>query len=84
VAIVSGDLDYYWAYLDGARVTMQIDFGASPCPNCGSRHEQWERARLLLAPNGVAFVIAPCVAGVVDQPGWRQLGDTNVFAYRVR
>jgi len=84
VAIVSGDLDYYWARLDQARITMQIDFSDSLCRSCTRLSEQWGRVKQLVGTSGVTFVVAPCLPGVVDQPGWRKLDDTGTFAYRVR
>jgi hypothetical protein len=83
VAIVSGDFDYFWARLAGARVTMQVDFGNPACPDCRPRPAEWERAKQILAANGVVLVVSPCVPGVVDQPGWQQLGATGAYAYRL-
>ncbi|MBZ5611967.1 MAG: hypothetical protein LAP38_27210 [Acidobacteriia bacterium] len=72
VAIVSGDFPYYWARLSGARITMEISLTAQ---------SQWPEAREIVARHGAAFVIAPSSAGVVNQPGWRPLGNTGTFAY---
>jgi hypothetical protein len=83
VAIVTGDLDYFWARLAGARVTMQVDFGDPACPDCRGLQTEWEKAKPILAANGVLMVVSPCIPGVVDQPGWQQLGATGVYAYRV-
>jgi hypothetical protein len=82
VAIVTGDLDYFWVRLVGARVTMQVDFGSSGCPDCRQRPGEWEKAKQILSSHGVVLLVSPCVAGVVDQPGWRELGNTGVYAYR--
>jgi hypothetical protein len=84
VAIVGGDFDYFWARLAGVRVTTQIDFAGDACPDCRGRQAEWERAKPILSANGVVLVVAPCVSGVVDQPGWRQLGATGVYAYQLR
>jgi hypothetical protein len=83
VALVSQNIDYYWAYLAGARITMQIEFDAMSCPDCAQGRPEWELARQIALQNGVAFVVSPCIAGVVDQPGWRQLGDTKIYANRL-
>jgi bifunctional DNA-binding transcriptional regulator/antitoxin component of YhaV-PrlF toxin-antitoxin module len=83
VAIVTGDFDYFWARLAGARVTMQVDFGNAACPDCRTLQTEWEKAKPILASNGVVMVVSPCIPGVVDQPGWQQLGATGVYAYRV-
>jgi hypothetical protein len=83
VAIVTGDFDYFWARLAGARVTMQVDFGNPACPDCRNLQTEWEKAKPILASNGVMMVVSPCIPGVVDQPGWQQLGATGVYAYRV-
>lgn len=82
VAIVTGDLDYFWAKLAGARVIMQVDFGNPGCPNCGKLQSEWEKAKPILASHGVVMIVSPCIPGVVDQPGWQQLGATGVYAYR--
>jgi hypothetical protein len=76
VAIVTGDFDYFWARLAGAHVTMQVDFGNPACPDCRRLQTEWEKAKPILASNGVVMVVSPCIPGVVDQPGWRQLGAT--------
>jgi len=75
VAIVS-DLDYSWARLAGVRVTMQVDFGQKG-------PAQWEKAKKILSANGVVMVMSPHVPGVVDQPGWQQLGETGVYVYEL-
>jgi 4-amino-4-deoxy-L-arabinose transferase-like glycosyltransferase len=77
VAIVTGDLDYFWARLARARITMQVDFGRR-------NPAEWEKAKQILAANGAVMVVSPCIPGVVDQPGWQQLGATGVYAYRLR
>ena len=83
VAIVTGDFDYFWARIVGARVTMQVDFGDLSCPDCRKLQPEWEKAKQILAANGVVLVVSPCIPGVVDQPGWQQLGGTGVYAYRL-
>ena len=83
VAIITGDFDYFWARIVGARVTMQVDFGDLSCPDCRKLQPQWEEAKQILAANGVVLVVSPCIPGVVDQPGWQQLGATGVYAYRL-
>jgi len=83
VAIVTGDLDYLWARLARARIAMQVNFGDSSCPNCRRNPAEWEKAKQILAANGAVLVVAPCIPGVVDQPGWQQLGATGVYAYRL-
>jgi hypothetical protein len=83
VAIVTGDLDYFWARLAGARIIMQVDFGKSGCPDCQKLPPEWAKAKQILAANGVVLVVSPCIPGVVDQPGWQQLGATGAFAYRL-
>jgi hypothetical protein len=83
VAIVTGDLDYFWARIAGARVTMQVDFGNPSCPDCRKLQPEWEKAKQILAANGALLVVSPCIPGVVDQPGWQPLGATGVYAYRL-
>jgi len=82
VAIVTGDFDYSWARLAGARVILEVDFGKTSCPDCGQRQAEWAKAKPILGANGAVLVVSPCIAGVVDQPGWQQLGPTGVYAYR--
>jgi 4-amino-4-deoxy-L-arabinose transferase-like glycosyltransferase len=82
VAIVSGDLDYFWARLAGARVSMQVDFGQPACLNGRKLPAEWAKAKQILAASGVVLVVSPCIPGVVDQPGWQKLGATGAFAYR--
>jgi hypothetical protein len=80
VAMVDGDLPYYWARLARARITMEIFFdrtGFDPAA-------EWLQAQKIASEHGAAFVIAPRIAGVVDQPGWRELGNTGAFAYDLR
>ena len=78
VAIVSGNVPYYWARLTGARISLEVSFSGG---GILERETEWSRARRILASNGVAFVVSPAIAGVVDQPGWRKIGDAGVFAY---
>jgi 4-amino-4-deoxy-L-arabinose transferase-like glycosyltransferase len=73
---ITGDLDYSWARLARARVTLQVDFGRR-------NPAEWEKAKQILAANGVVMVVSRCIPGVVDQPGWQQLGATGVYAYRL-
>jgi len=78
VAIVTSDVPYYWARLTGARISMQVSFSDGGV----RQHEaEWLKAKSILASNRLAFVVSPAVAGVVDQPGWCQLGTSGVFAY---
>ena len=77
VAIFNGDLPYYWARLNGAHITMEIFFDKSGF----DPKSQWLRAREIVAQHGAAVVVAPRIAGVVDQPGWQRLGNTGAFAY---
>ena len=74
VAMVSGQQSYSWARLAGARITMDIAFN-------GTAMNEWPKAREIAGRHGAAFVIAPAIEGVVDQPGWRRLGNTATFAY---
>jgi hypothetical protein len=62
---------------------MQVDFGDLSCPDCRKLQPQWEKAKQILAANGAVLVVSPCIPGVVDQPGWQQLGATGVYAYRL-
>jgi hypothetical protein len=84
VAIVTGDLDYFWARLVGARIIMQVEFGKPSCPNCQKLPAEWEKAKQILAANGAVLIVSPCIPGVVDQPGWQPLGVTGAYAYRLR
>ena len=84
VAIVTGDLDYFWARILGARIIMQVEFTKSSCPNCQKLPAEWEKAKQILRANGAVLVVSPCIPGVVDQPGWQPLGATGVYAYRMR
>jgi hypothetical protein len=78
VAIVTSDVPYSWARLSGARIGMQVSFSDS---GVREREAEWLKAKSILASNRMAFVVSPALAGVVDQPGWRQLGASGVFAY---
>ena len=80
VAMVTGDLPYYWARLAGAHIALQISFDHG----YRERQAEWETARKIVADQGVAFVVAPALDGVTDQPGFIPLGTTNVFAYPIR
>jgi hypothetical protein len=79
VAMVRGDLPYYWSRLAGARISAEISFG----DDSRRRPMEWETAKKLVSSNLVAFVVAPELAGVVDQPGWLELGNTHVFVYPI-
>jgi hypothetical protein len=78
VAIVTGDLDYSWARLARVHVILEADFRGP------QKQAEWEKAKKILAEQGAVMVVSPGIPGVVDQPGWRQLGETGVFAYRFR
>jgi hypothetical protein len=78
VAIVSGGVPYYWARLAGARISMEVSFSPG---DVREREAEWRKAEPILASNRVAFVVSPAIPGVVDQPGWRELGRSSVFAY---
>lgn len=84
VAIVHGDLPYYWARLAGARITLEISFAGLACEDCPPIETQWERARNIALSHGAVFVIAPSIAGIVDRPGWLKLANTGAFVYRLR
>ena len=77
VAIVTSDLPYYWAYLAGTRVTLQISFSDGYL----QRQPEWIAARPILATQPAKFVVARTLDGLTDQPGWLRLGSTDVFAY---
>jgi hypothetical protein len=79
VAIVQGDLSYYWAWLADARVTLEISFDG----NYARRRAEWTAARDILSSQDAAFLVSPALDGVTDQPGWRRLGTSKVFAYPV-
>ena len=78
VAIVS-DLPYYWAWLADARVTLEISFSASH----SERQAEWAAARQILSSQAATVLVSRTLEGVTDQPGWRRLGSSNVFAYPV-
>jgi len=80
VAIVTGDLPYYWAWLADARVTLQISFDAS----YARRQAEWTKAAGILSSQDAAFLVSPALDGVTDQPGWRRLGTSKAFAYPVQ
>jgi hypothetical protein len=80
VARVSGDLPYYWARLAGARISVEVAFSE----DYRQRRDEWEAAKAFISPGLAAFLVAPNVAGVVDQPGWLELGNTRVFVYPIR
>jgi hypothetical protein len=85
VAIVGKDFPYFWAHLAGVHIVSEVVWSAEG--DCGadanrSRRAQWESARPALAATGAKILISPCIQGVVDQPGWVELGRTGVFAYR--
>ena len=77
VAIIRGDLPYYWAHLAGARVTLELRFG----DNYRERQAEWAIARDILSSQTATFLVSPTLDGITDQPGWRRLGTSNVFAY---
>jgi hypothetical protein len=79
VAMVTGDLPYYWARLAGARIVLQLTFDNS----YRERQAEWGTARKIVSDQGVAFVVAPALEGVTDQTGWIPMGKTNVFAYPI-
>ena len=80
VAMVTSDLPDYWAYLAGARITLEITFS----DNLRQRESEWAAARRALASQNAKFLISPSLDGVTDQPGWVGLGTTQVFAYPTR
>jgi hypothetical protein len=73
-------LPYYWARLAGARVTLEISFG----DGYRQRQAEWTAARQILASRAATILVSPPLDGVTDQPGWRRLGTTHVFAYPIR
>ena len=77
VAIVDSDFPYYWAWLADARVTLQISFDG----NYARRQAEWTKAAGILWSQNASFLVSPALDGVTDQPGWRRLGTSNVFAY---
>ena len=80
VAMVDGDLPYYWGRLAGARISVEISFSE----DYRLRPAEWETAKKLVSSDLAAFVVAPDLAGVVDQSGWVELGNTHVFVYPIR
>ena len=80
VGLVHDGLFYYWAYLAGARVTLEVYFSQNP----SDRDAEWSTARQILASQAANFLVSPRLDGVTDQPGWRRLGTTGVFAYPIR
>jgi hypothetical protein len=80
VAIVHNDRGYYWAWLADARVTLEIYFDG----NYARRQNEWTTARAVLASQAATFLVSASLDGVTDQPGWRRLGTTHVFAYPTR
>jgi hypothetical protein len=77
VAIIHGDLPYYWARLAGARVTLELYFA----PGYRQRQAEWPTARQILASQAPNLLVSPALDGITDQPGWLRLGSSNVFAY---
>lgn len=82
VAIFSGDLGYDWARLAGAHIVLEVSLKPLACATCGQRQVEWEKAKPVLEANGAKVIVSPCIPGIVDQPGWQQIGNTGVFAYR--
>ncbi len=81
VAMVdSPRLPYFWAYLTGSRVTLEIAFSDS----YNARQAEWAAACRILASQPAVFVVSAALDGVTNQPGWRRLGTTGVFAYPLR
>jgi 4-amino-4-deoxy-L-arabinose transferase-like glycosyltransferase len=76
--ILSDNVPYYWARLTGARIGIEVSFSRG---GARQREAEWWKAESVLASNRVAFVVSPAIAGVSDQPGWRELGHAGVFAY---
>jgi hypothetical protein len=85
VAMVSGILPYYWAYLSGARIAIQISFDGD---SAAVREAEWQTARSILTSQITAYVVSPATDGVTNQPGWipiaTQFGvPPRVFAYPI-
>ena len=85
VAIVGNHLPYFWARLAHVHIVSEVLLNE---PACGGRActdqvtAQWQNVKGALAATGAKLIVAPCIHGLVDQPGWQQLGNTGVFAYK--
>jgi len=80
VGLVHDGMFYYWAYLADARVTLELYFSSRQT----ERPAEWSNARRILASQAATFLVSLRLDGVTDQPGWRRLGTTEVFAYPTR
>ncbi len=80
VGLVHDGLFYYWAYLASSRVTLEVYFSDREA----ERPAEWSNARQILASQAATFLVSPRLDGVTDQPGWRRLGTSDVFAYPTR
>ena len=84
-AMIGTDLPYFWARLARVRIVAEVR------PQTGdfdrAEHEkvsaEWDRARAVLATTPAQFVISPAIPGIVDQPGWTRVGNTEAFIYRL-
>lgn len=84
-AIVGTDLPYFWARLAQVRIVAEVrpqtgDFDRAERDKVSA---EWERARAILAATPAQFVISPAIPGIVDEPGWMRVGDTEAFIYKL-
>jgi hypothetical protein len=84
-AIVGVDLPYFWARLAQVRIVAEVrlqtgDFDRAAREKVSA---EWDRARAVLATTPAQFVISPAISGIVDQPGWTRIGNTEAFIYEL-
>jgi hypothetical protein len=85
VAVVGNHLPYFWARLARVKIVSEVLLTDPACGGVGCEAEstaRWLKVKDALAATGAKVLVSPCVHGVVDQPGWAELGGTGVFAYK--
>lgn len=84
VAIVGRKLPYFWARLARVRIVSEVLLEDAPYGRAGVelRTAEWLRVKDRLAATGAKVTVSPPIRGVVDQPGWTELGPTGIFAYK--
>jgi len=84
-AIVGVDLPYFWARLAQVRIVAEVrpqtgDFDKAQREKVTA---EWDRARIVLAATPAQFVISPAIPGIVDEPGWTRVANTEAFIYKL-
>ena len=84
VAIVGKDLPYFWAHLARVHIVAEVLMDDPRIGGEGTarRTHQWLSVKDKIAATGAKVIVSPGIHGLVDQPGWRELAGTGIFAYR--